>query len=437
MQLSYLFHITLLYEHSVSWYNMYMQKAYRFRLYPADEQRGQMTRIIGCCRFVWNRLLEYSSKSYKRRGESHSAYDLNNFIAHTLKPAYPWLADAPAQTLQCVSADLSAAFKAFFRKDADYPKFKKKHRSKKSFRIPQKGKVDADNNRIYVQGFGWVDAVIHRKPSGKLKNITVTANPSGSVYASCLFEDGFEVPAPVISEKPKVLGIDLNLERLAVCSDGTEYGNPRVLKQHEKRLKHLQRMLAKKRKGSENWKKLRTEIAVLHEKVANIRKDAIHKMTKSIVCDSQADAIVIEDLNVSGMFRNHKLSKHIQDASFYEIRRQIEYKSLWYGKTLIAADRFFASSRTCSVCGWHNDGLTLRDREWECPVCHTRHDRDRNSALNLESFGLSALAGDAGEVKPPEMPAVDESRVCTCIRSMASVNEEKDHGYSMEAPKLA
>ena len=149
---------------------------------------------------------------------------------------------------------------------------------------------------------------------------------------------------------------------------------------------------------------------MLHEKVANIRKDAIHKMTKSIVCDSQADVIVIEDLNVSGMFRNHKLSKHIQDASFYEIRRQIEYKSLWYGKTLIAADRFFASSRTCSVCGWHNDGLTLRDREWECPVCHTRHDRDRNSALNLESFGLMALTGDAGEVKPPEMPAV-------CIKS--------------------
>ena len=416
---------------------MHMQKAYRFRLYPADNQREQMRRIIGCCRFVWNRLLEYSSKSYKRRGESHSAFDLNNFIAHTLKPAYPWLTDAPAQTLQCVSADLASAFKAFFRKDAAYPRFKTKHRSKKSFRIPQKGKVDADNNRIYVQSVGWVDAVIHRKPSGKLKNITVTANPSGSVYASCLFEDGFEAPAPVIPEKPKVLGIDLNLERLAVCSDGTEYGNPRTLKRHEKRLEHLQRMLAKKKKGSENWKKLRTEIAVLHEKVANIRKDAIHKMTKSIVCDSQADAIVIEDLNVSGMLRNHKLSKHIQDASFYEIRRQLEYKCLWYGKTLIAADRFFASSRTCSVCGWHNDGLTLRDREWECPVCHTRHDRDRNSALNLESFGLMALTGDAGEVKPPEMPAVDESRVCTCIRSMESVNEEKDHGYSMEAPKLA
>ena len=413
-----------------------MQKAYRFRLYPTDEQRQQMTRIIGCCRFVWNRLLEYSSKSYARRKESHSAFDLNSFIAHTLKPAFPWLSDAPAQTLQCVSADLSSAFNAFFRKNAAYPKFKKKHRSKKSFRIPQKGKVDEEHGRIYVQGVGWVDAVIHRKPAGKLKNITITVNPSGTVYASCLFDDCIELPAPILPEKPKVLGVDLNLERLAVCSDGTEYGNPRTMKQHERRLKHLQKMLSKKKKGSRNWKKLKAEIASLQERIANIRKDAIHKMTKSIVCDSQADVIAIEDLNVSGMLRNHKLSKHIQDASFYEIRRQIEYKCLWHGKTLVIADRFFASSRICHSCGWRNDGLTLRDREWECPVCHTRQDRDRNAALNLESFGLKALARDAGEVKPLEMPSVDD-RAATHLRSMASVNEENVHGYSMEAPKLA
>ena len=139
-----------------------MQKAYRYRLCPTDEQTQMMTRIIGCCRFVWNRLLEYCSKSYKRRGESHTSFDLNNFICHTLKKAYPWLSDAPAQTLQCVSADLSAAFKSFFRKDASYPKYKSKHRSKKSFRIPQRGKVDVEGNRIYVQGVGWVNAVIHR-----------------------------------------------------------------------------------------------------------------------------------------------------------------------------------------------------------------------------------------------------------------------------------
>ena len=242
-----------------------------------------------------------------------------------------------------------------------------------------------------------------------------------------------------------MIGIDLNLDRLAVCSDGREYENPRTLKQYEKRLRHLQKLLSKKKKGSENWKKLKTEIAVLHEKIANIRKDSIHKMTKKIVCDSQAEVIVIEDLNVSGMVKNHKLSKHIQDASFFEIRRQLEYKSLFYGKTLMTADRFFASSRTCHICGWHNAELTLSDREWECKVCHTRQeckvchtrqDRDRNAALNLESFGLKALAGDAGEVKPPEMPTVD-GRAAMYLRSMASVNEEKDHGYSMEAFRLA
>ena len=414
-----------------------MQKAYRYRLYPTDEQRQMMSRIIGCCRFTYNRLLEYSSKSYKRRGESFTAFDLNNFIAHTLKPAYPWLSDAPAQTLQCVSADLSSAFRAFFRGDSRYPRYKSKHRSKRSFRIPQKGKVDEGKGCIYVQGVGWVDAVIHRKPAGRLRNITVTVNPSGTVYASCLFDDGLEELAQELPENPKVLGVDLNLDRLAVCSDGASYDNPRALKQHERRLKHLQRMLSKKKKGSKNWKRLKREIAKLHERIADIRKDAMHKMTRSIVCDSQADAIAIEDLNVSGMIKNDKLAKHIHDASFYEIRRQIEYKCLWYGKTLIVADRFYASSRICSACGWHNDGLTLGDREWECPACHTRHDRDRNASLNLESFGLRALAGDAGEVKPPEKSSVDESRVCTCIRSMVSENEEKDLGYSREAPKLA
>ena len=414
-----------------------MQRAYRYRLYPTDEQMQQMVRIIGCCRFTYNRLLEYCSKSYKRRKESHTSFDLNIFIGHTLKKAYPWLSDAPAQTLQCVSADLSSAFKAFFRGDARYPRYKSKHHSKKSFRVPQKCEVDEGGGRIRLQRLGWVKAVIHRSPIGKLKHITVTVNPSGTVYASCLYDDGTDPPKPIIPAEPKVLGTDLNLDRLAVCSDGTDYMNPRALRKHEKRLKHLQRMLSKKRKGSENWRKLKREIASLHEKIANIRKDRIHRMTKRIVCDSQADAIAIEDLNVSGMMKNDKLSKHMQDASFWEIRRQLEYKCLWYGKTLVIADRSFASSRICHRCGWHNDNLTLRDREWECPICHTRHDRDRNAALNLESFGLKALARDAGEVKPPEMPNVDESRVCTCIRSKASVNEEKELGISQEASGLA
>ncbi len=244
------------------------------------------------------------------------------------------------------------------------------------------------------------------------------------------------MPVTAVPEKLVAVGVDLNLERLAVCSDGTEYRNQGTLKKYEERLKHLQRILSKKKKGSGNWKKLKAEIASLHEKIANIRKDAINQMTKKIVCDSQADVIVIEDLNVSGMMKNGKLPKHIQDASFYEIRRQLEYKSCWRGKTLIVADRFFASSKTCCICGWHNDCLTLSDREWECSVCHTKHDRDRNAALNLASFGLKALARDADDLKPPEMPSVDDSAE-THLRSMVSVKEEKGHGYSMEATRLA
>ena len=205
-----------------------MQKAYRYRLYPTDEQTQMMTRIIGCCRFTYNRLLEYCSKSYKRRGESHTSFDLNNFICHTLKKAYPWLSDAPAQSLQCVSADLSSAFKAFFRKDASYPKYKSKHRSKKSFRVPQRGKVDTEGNRIYVQGVGWVKAVIHRTPIGRLKNITVTVNPSGTVYASCLFDDGNEAPASFVPDNPKVVGVDLRWLESTSISSGSQYARTAV-----------------------------------------------------------------------------------------------------------------------------------------------------------------------------------------------------------------
>ena len=150
---------------------------------------------------------------------------------------------------------MSNAFKSFFRKNADYPKYKSKHRCKKSFRIPQRGKADVEGSRIYVQCVGWVEAVIHRKPFGKLKNITV--NPSETVYASCLFDNGNEAPSPVVPDNPKVIGVDLNLERIAVCSHGIDYENPKTLKQYEKKLKHLQRLLSKKKKGSNNWRKLK------------------------------------------------------------------------------------------------------------------------------------------------------------------------------------
>ena len=201
------FSYSKLYEISIPWYNTHMQKAYRYRLCPTDEQTQMMTRIIGCCRFVYNRLLEYCSKSYKRRGESHTSFDLNNFICYSQ--------ESIPMAFRCTCSDPAVCFCRPLRSIQillqegcfSYPKYKSKHRSKKSFRVPQRGKVDEEGGRIYVQGVGWVDAVIHRKPFGKLKNITVTVNPSGTVYASCLFDGGNEAPAPSVLDNPKVVGM--------------------------------------------------------------------------------------------------------------------------------------------------------------------------------------------------------------------------------------
>ena len=390
---------------------MHVERAFRFRLYPTVQQLSLMLMIIGCCRFVWNRLLEYSQKRHKRRNENTTRKDYNGFI-RTLKKAYPWLKECPSQALQQVTENLLDAYERFFSKQNRYPKFKSKKKAKKSFRIPQHMKVDVRKGRIYIPKVGWMKAVIHRVPVGDLRSITITIQPNGDVYASCLYDvpktpERWTRPIPV---NPKVDGVDANLDK-TYASDGEtvrEYEMPRPVKKYrkrEERIQHLQRKMAKQELDSHNREKTRYQIAVLQDKQACFRKDGLHKVTHGVVYDSQADALCTEDLNVEGMLKNHCLARHIADVSFGELMRQIDYKAEDAALRVVKADRFFASSRLCSVCGYNNEELLLSDREWICPVCGTPHKRDPNACENLSQHGKEKLAMERGEVKAPgEVP---------------------------------
>lgn len=413
-----------------------MERGYRFRLYPTEEQLSYIVMIIGCCRFVWNKLLEFSSKRYKRRKENTKRSDYNRFISDVLKRVYPWLKDCPSQALQQVTENLLDAYERFFSHQNGYPQFKSKKSAKKSFRIPQHMKVDHRKGRIYIPKVGWIKAVIHRVPVGDLRSITITIEPNGDIYASCLY-DIPGTPAKwtrPISDNPKVDGVDVNLDKTFV-SDGEnvrEYKMPRSLREHktrDRRIRHFQRKMAKQEKDSNNREKTRRKIAVLQDKQACFRNDGLHKTTHGVVYDSQADALCVEDLNVRGMLKNHCLARHIADVSFGETLRQIGYKSEDAALPVVVGDRFFASSRLCSVCGYYNEELLLSDREWICPVCGTSHKRDPNACVNLSQHGKEKLAMERGDVKAPgEVP---------CGRPADTNATKKQHFELQEGGKVS
>ena len=263
--------------------------------------------------------------------------------------------------------------------------------------------------------------MFHRRIEGKLRSVTIRIEKSGKFNAVLLMEDGkrlLELPEAYAEEaiaKLDVLGIDLGIKELAVCSDGRTFRSIRSARKHERLLKRRQKALSRKQSGSKNRDKARVKVAKVHEKIRACRSDAIHKMTYQI-SESQADVIAIEDLNVKGMLKNHRLASSISEASFSEIRRQLEYKCARKGKALMVIPRFTASTQTCSLCGSVNRGLRgfegLGIRTWECPRCHAIHGRDLNGDLNaakvIAKIGRDSLPRVAGEVKPVERPTVDD-----------------------------
>ena len=363
-----------------------MLKPYRYRIYPNKEQEIQLAKTFGCCRFVYNQTLAYRKNTYEKEKKSISKTACNNYCNRELKNVYTWLKEVDKFALTNAIYNMDSAYQKFFKEHAGYPKFKSKHDNHKSYTTNFTNgniTVDFDRGRIKLPKLKEIKAKIHRNFAGQIKTATISKVASGKYYVSILVETEH---SPLVKTNGQI-GVDLGIKDLCITSDGKKYENPKTIKKYEKKLIKLQRQLANKTKGSGNYKKKRKQIALCHEKIKNTRKDYLHKISNEIINENQV--IVSENLQIKNMVKNHNLAKSVSDASWYELTRQLEYKSKWNGRTYIKIDRFYASSQICFSCGYKNTNVKdLKVRDWICTFCNTKHDRDINAAKNILAEGL-------------------------------------------------
>jgi len=383
----------------------HLLKAYKFRLKATPEQAGQLSQIAGACRVVWNVCLRQRVDAYANLRKS--LYSSSQIPEVTLlRGEYDWLESAPSQVLQQKVRDLDAAYKNFFEKRADFPEQKKKGKSADSFRFPQGFKID--NRRVFLPKIGWVGFFKSRAIAGTPRNVTVSRKGKHWFISICC---EVEQDDPVRSGKE--VGIDMGIDKLCAQSNGEIVENPKAFKRYKQKLAKLQRQLAKKKKFSANFRKIKAKINALHTKIANARNDNIHKTTTKIA--KNHGLVVIEDLRVKAMSKSAKgskekpgkkvkqksgLNRSIQDAGWGEFRRQLEYKLDWNGGILIAVDPK-NTSRRCSVCGHTAKENRLTQADFICVKCGHTDDADVNAAINILRAGQARLAcGEIGAVRP-------------------------------------
>ena len=368
-------------------YNESMLKAYRYELRPTDDQTQRMNQIIGNVRFVYNWALETKTKEYQQTGQSPSCFELMRRLTE-LKKEHDWLELAPIHSMQKAITRLDASFSSFFSKKGDYPKFKSRKDIKQSFQIPDKTHITVDFNTWVVKlpKLHKVSFNRDRMFEGEIRQATVSRTPTGRFFISILVEDGKDMPEKTSYSEKNSVGIDVGLKSFAVTSDGVVIEHPKHLEKSLKRLRVEQRRLQRKTKGGKNREKQRLIVARMHEKVANQRKDFLHKLSTAIA--KQYVGVCVEDLNVKGMMKNHNLARHIGQSGWSEFKSFLKYKLEHNGGSLVEIGRFDPSSKTCHQCGIINQGLQLRDRTWICPSCNSIIDRDFNAALNIKLFGL-------------------------------------------------
>lgn len=362
---------------------MKTMKAYKFRLYPNAQQVEQLAKEFGCARWVWNRALIEKDYAYKAWGIGLSSHEMSRHITQYKKADYPWLNDATAGVLTQKLIDQDKAFDNFFKGRASFPKFKKKSHAQ-SIRYQLDQRIVLNNYRagelLKLPKLGELKVKWSQVPGGIPKMVTVSKSASGKYFVSFMCE----VEQVLMPMTGKVVGIDVGIKDVVVTSDGFHSGAPKYTYYYQRRLRKAQRVLSRKKKGSNGWKKQRIVVARIHEKIANSRKDFLHKVTTKLV--SENDVICVEDLNVSGMLKNRKLSKAVADVGIFELNRQIEYKSQWYGKQVVKISRWFPSTKTCSGCGQiHKMPLEKRVMNCECGLVL---DRDLNAAINIKRAGL-------------------------------------------------
>lgn len=376
---------------------MIQHYTYNYRLHPTKEQCVLLDKHFGCTRFIYNYYLNKEQQYYLDNKEDIETKRIKGFLNYydnckdltSLKRTTIWLREINSQTLQVTLKNLESAYRGFFQKRTKFPKFKSK-KSKQSFCIPQN--LSIQNNKLYIPKFKeGIKINLHRDLVGDFVTASIVKTKTNKYFVNITVELD-------IKELPKLntdLGIDLGIKNFVITSNGEVFDNKHFLKKVESKLKFLQRQASKKVKGSNNRKKANLKVAELFEYITSCKKDYLHKVSTQLIRENQT--IYIEDLNIKGMLSNHHLAKSIQELSWYEFIRMLEYKAKWYGRSIIKINRFYPSSKTCNNCGYIKQDLTLKDRNWICPKCHTEVDRDYNAALNILKQGRNCL------VKPMEL----------------------------------
>ncbi len=369
--------------------------AYQYRWYPTDEQKQNLARTFGCARFVYNWALRLRTDAYYQE-QKRIYYDETSAMLTQLKqqPEYSWLNEVSCVPTQQALRHLDKAFRNFFEGRAHYPTFKSRHGEQAAEYTTSAFKWDGIHLRLAKMDAP-LDIVWSRPlPKGcKPTTVTVTKDTAGRYFVSILVEEDVK-PLPVVN---KQVGLDLGLLSMVILSTGEQVGNPQFFRKDEKKLAKASRRLAKKKKGSKNRAKARLKVARHHAKIADRRRDYQHKLSTRIVHENQV--ICVESLSVKNMLQNHCLAKSISDVGWGEFVRQLEYKAQWYGRTLVKIDKWYPSSKRCSHCGHVLQTLSLDERFWLCPECHTFHDRDINAAKNVLAAGLAVAA--CGEAVRP------------------------------------
>ena len=392
-----------------------INRTYKFRLYPNKAQTELLAKHFGCSRFVYNYFLNQRKEQYRLTGKSDNYYVQAKTLTILKKQEETaWLKDVNAQTLQFAIRSLEAAYNNFFKKRAKFPNFKSKH-SKNSFTVPQSASVAG--GRLFIRKFTeGIKCRVHREIKGKIGKIIITKTPSGKYFVSVFTEEEY---ISSLKKTGKSVGVDMGLKDLLVTSEGETFKNNRYTRRYEHKLAKAQRHLSRKKKGSRGFESQKLKVARLHEKIANSRADYLHKCSISLV--RRYDTICIEDLNVKGMVKNHRIAKSVTDAGWGSFVTMLTYKAEWNGKKIVKVDRFFPSSQTCNVCGHVNKDIKdLSVREWECPECHTHHDRDINAAINVLHFGLNNTSAGTVDYTGGEEVRVNLSKDHSSVKPEAN-----------------